>query len=159
MGYQADRDWFIAKMSAEGMPVRTIRQVLRLAATIDRLAVAKCNGDFPADHGSEWKTKVCPDCGCAWHPSAFRLRPRAARTIKAQRELSAADPIAAEKFDPRYCVDCATEAKLHAILPPGFTALTGGDPRGYTTKLIVPSGAHNTMGGREDGIGVPVRSR
>ncbi len=31
----------------------------------------------------------------------------------------------------------------------------GGDPRGYTVKLHLPTGAYNTMGGAEDGYGVP----
>ena len=31
----------------------------------------------------------------------------------------------------------------------------GGDPRGYTVKLQLPSGAHNTWGGSEEGYGVP----
>lgn len=30
-----------------------------------------------------------------------------------------------------------------------------GDPRGYTVKLLLPSGKHNTWGGAEDGYGVP----
>jgi hypothetical protein len=31
----------------------------------------------------------------------------------------------------------------------------GGDPRGHTVKLILPSGTHNTWGGAEDGYAVP----
>ena len=31
----------------------------------------------------------------------------------------------------------------------------GGDPRGYTVKIHLPSGASNTWGGRECGWGVP----
>lgn len=31
----------------------------------------------------------------------------------------------------------------------------GGDPRGYTVKIKLPSGRYNTMGGKEDGWGVP----
>jgi hypothetical protein len=31
----------------------------------------------------------------------------------------------------------------------------GGDPRGYTVKVHLPTGASNTWGGREDGYGVP----
>ena len=31
----------------------------------------------------------------------------------------------------------------------------GGDPRGYTLKMILPSGKYNTFGGKEDGWGVP----
>lgn len=31
----------------------------------------------------------------------------------------------------------------------------GGDPRGYTVKLTLPSGRYNSFGGREEGYGVP----
>lgn len=31
----------------------------------------------------------------------------------------------------------------------------GGDPRGYTVKVFLPSGRYNTWGGAEDGWGVP----
>lgn len=31
----------------------------------------------------------------------------------------------------------------------------GGDPRGYTVKLKLPSGTYNSWGGSEDGYGVP----
>jgi len=146
--YQEDRDQFVARMSAEGMPVYVTRQILRLAATIDRLATAKCNGDFPADHGDQWETVVCEECGSAWHPSAFRRRPAA--------ELARAKA-AGETVSARICVDCHTERKLTALMPAGFTVITGGDPRGYTTKITVPSGQTEYSGA--DGYGVPVRSR
>lgn len=37
----------------------------------------------------------------------------------------------------------------------GLKLVTGGDPRGFTVKVILPSGRYNTMGGKEDGWGVP----
>lgn len=37
----------------------------------------------------------------------------------------------------------------------GIEPVFGGDPRGYTVKVRLPSGASNTMGGREDGWGIP----
>ncbi len=39
----------------------------------------------------------------------------------------------------------------------GFSVRFDGDPRGYTTKIAFPDGSHNTMGGAEDGWGVPTR--
>lgn len=38
---------------------------------------------------------------------------------------------------------------------PGVQAKFGGDPRGYTVKLILPTKRYNTWGGEEDGWGVP----
>lgn len=50
------------------------------------------------------------------------------------------------------------EKRIHTIcleLGKGFRAKLNGDPRGYTVKLILPSGRYNTWGGAEDGWGVP----
>ena len=38
----------------------------------------------------------------------------------------------------------------------GATAITGGDPRGFSLKLVLPSGRYNTWGGPPEGYGVPV---
>ena len=46
-----------------------------------------------------------------------------------------------------------------ALTPYDVEVITTGDPRGYTTKLILPSGAYNTWGGKESGYGVPVKER
>lgn len=50
-------------------------------------------------------------------------------------------------------------AELVAALPTvqgqPITVKFGGDPRGYTVKLIMASGKSNTWGGAEDGYGVP----
>lgn len=35
------------------------------------------------------------------------------------------------------------------------TAITGGDPRGFSLKLVLPSGRCNTWGGPAEGYGVP----
>ena len=37
----------------------------------------------------------------------------------------------------------------------GVQVRTGGDPRGYCLKLVLPAGRYNTMGGAEEGWGVP----
>ena len=51
------------------------------------------------------------------------------------------------------------EKRMLAILKPyGFDVTFGGDPRGFTVKLKLPSGASNTWGGSEDGYGVPQRA-
>lgn len=130
MSYQTDRDSFMAAMSAAGVPLEVARKMLRYAAIIDRLAVAQCNGDWPADNGTGGAE--CPTCGGIWRAGITR----------------------------RGCLDCRTEAKLVALLDPfGIRVETGGDPRGYTVKLHLPTGAHNTWGnGGADGYGVPVRS-
>jgi hypothetical protein len=48
------------------------------------------------------------------------------------------------------------ERRISAICSPlGIVPDFQGDPRGYTVKLHLPTGAYNTMGGQESGYGVP----
>ena len=135
MSYQKDRDEFLALASREGLTVDQARALLRHANTIERLAVAQCNGDWPADNG-ERKTEVC-ECGLAWAPSSFKV------TFRPTRK--------------RVCPDCYASARVRAILPDGYGAIIGGDPRGCTLKITVPSGYTNDWG--KEGLCVPARER
>jgi len=128
MSYQKDRDEFLEIIVKEGMPVTTARKLLRYAATLDRLAVALCNGDYPCDNG-ERKTKLCPRCGLGYAPNSFRYG---------------------------VCPDCRTAELVRTVLPAGFTPIIGGDPRGCVLKLQVPSGKTNDWG--REGICVPTRN-
>jgi hypothetical protein len=129
MSYQPERDEFVAIMAGDGMDLDTVRAVLRAAATIDRLAVAVCNGDYPADNG-ERKTRECPECAGNWSPGSFR------------RNL---------------CPSCRVEQNLARLLPAGFKLHTSGDPRGYCTVISVPSGRTSYSGC--EGVCVPTRER
>lgn len=113
VSYSAWREAFAAEMVREGMSLDTARKIMRKGATLDRLAIAACNGDFPADNG-ERPTVVCSECACAWHRSAIRKDGR--------------------------CVDCHTAEQLRALLPEGFAAEFAGDPRGCVVKIKTPSG-------------------
>ena len=130
--YSEWRDRFIVTMAAHGLTVTTIRELLRLSTVMDRLAVAQCNGDWPADHGDAWPTAPCPQCGAFWHPSALK------------RSSAMRDRIAS-------CPDCRTSARIARLLPVGFRAHFAGDPRGCVVQIQVPGMA------AEDAIGVPVR--
>ena len=144
MNYQKERDEFIATMTAEGLPVPEIRLMLRYASTLNRLAIAQCNGDWPADNG-ERKTEVCQDCGIGWVPSSFKRIPHITES-KGGRT-----------YYKRVCHDCRTSALVKANLPMGYTAVIGGDPRGCVLKIKVPSGRTNDWS--REGICVPVRER
>jgi hypothetical protein len=149
MSYTRDRDEFISRMSRDGMPLDVITKLLRYASTLQRLAVAQCNGDWPADNG-ERKTKVCPNCEGLWAPVSF------ARGV---------------------CPDCRTEALVRAALGvvktadgdtvavrtegrPAWQPVFGGDPRGAVLRLV-PAGTsrEDIDSGRERGIYVPARER
>lgn len=52
--------------------------------------------------------------------------------------------------------DDRIEAKITELLTPyGIKPDFGGDPRGYTVKLHLPTKRYNTWGGAESGWGVP----
>lgn len=52
--------------------------------------------------------------------------------------------------------DAACEARITSVCERiGCKVKFGGDPRGYTVKIFLPSGRYNTWGGAEDGWGVP----
>lgn len=130
MSYQKERDQFIAVCVANGLTVDDARAFLRMATTADRLAVAQCNGDWPADNG-ERQIKTCPDCEIGWAPSSFRAG---------------------------VCPDCRLTARIEARAEAcNIKVLVNGDPRGFVVKLILPSGSYNSWGGPEHGWGVPTR--
>jgi len=98
------REQTIVSLTKHGVSLDDERRALRQAATLQRLAEAQCNGDWPADNGQR-ETKLCEHCGLAWHPSAFSKDGR--------------------------CVDCRTEARSATLAAKyGAKAITQGDPRG-----------------------------
>lgn len=54
--------------------------------------------------------------------------------------------------------DAKNDAAIEALCKEwGLVPVFSGDPRGYTVKVILPSGRYNTWGGKECGWGVPAR--
>lgn len=125
-----DRDIFIAEGTKAGLSMYQMHGLLRVAKTIERLAEAQCNGDFPADNGRR-HVEEC-QCGQRWCPSVF-------------------------KGKPNLCPDCRATLKAEALVKDsGLIAECSGDPRGYTLKLYP---ANSTRQQRDSGaaryIGVP----
>ena len=120
MGYRKERDEFIARCAQEGVSEDTARALLRYSTTATRLAVASCNGDWPADNG-ERKVKACQKCGGGW----------VGHTI-----LKGG------------CPDCRCEALIvKACVAAGLPYELSGDPRGCVVKVKLPSGRGNSWGG------------
>lgn len=146
--YQKDRDETIALLSAEGMPVAVIRRLFSLSQTLHRLAVASCNGDYPADNG-ERTVIFCPECQGGYVPSSYKRLP------------------GADKAASKVCPDCYATAQVKALIDAlnatrgedqaVFKAIMQGDPRGCVLKTAVPSGRTNDWG--REGICIPVRVR
>lgn len=57
MSYRKDRDETIAALTRNGVPLDAARKVLRYAATLQRLAVTRCNRETtPRENASELRT-------------------------------------------------------------------------------------------------------
>lgn len=132
-----ERERFIATIarSCSGHPVHIVTRnatlILRHAKTHGRLAEMSCNG-----HPLQ---SVCPPQGCdlkAWNDRVKRAQEKHDAWIE-KREAQI----------ERRISELASEI--------GCKANFGGDPRGYTVKLILPGGEYNTWGGKEEGYGVP----
>lgn len=139
MTYTRERENFIARMARENAlaGARTAHvdtyKILRYASTLQRLAVAQCNGDYPADNG-ERKVVPCPECGSGFVRSSFRKG---------------------------VCPDCRTSQLVRdALAGTAFKPVFGGDPRGAVLRLApIGATAADIDSGRERGIYVPARER
>jgi hypothetical protein len=119
MGYQRERDEFISTCERYGIGFEDARALLRMGQAAQRLAIAACNGDYPADNG-ERKVKTCDPCGASWAPSSFRAG---------------------------VCPDCRIEQRIRAkvaeLIADGSkikAVQVQGDPRGYVVKLYTETG-------------------
>lgn len=132
MSYQAHRLEFIARLAASGLPAHHAvdlgRKLMRHASTLQRLAVAQCNGDWPADNGQR-PTEECPLCVSHWVPSTIcggKLADAAARDAGQYPLVRIA------------CPDCRTAAAIRELVRahlPQYQVIVTGDPRGYVVRL------------------------
>lgn len=111
------RDQFISEATQAGITWEDARYLLSKARTMQRLAEAQCNGDWPADNG-ERETAECPRCQMLWHPSAISKR-------------------------TGRCVNCRAEDRTVALMgryAPVVRVSFQGDPRGCVILLELPEG-------------------
>ena len=171
MSKQSEREAFLVAMSKEGVPLDVARLVLRHAATLQRLAEAQCNGDWPADNG-ERPTLVCA-CGSAWAPGAYLKHgpyqvacwrsecgwegPATPLYRAAKEQLGThthEDRPTTQVRTMARCPDCRAADRIKALLAPyNVVPDFSGDPRGAVVKLVVPSGRTDDWG--ETGLCVP----
>ena len=129
MSYAVDRYEFIQLMESEGMNKRQVERILAYSTTLDRLATAMCNGDYPCDNGQR-KTKPCSKCEMGYASSSL--------------------------IKNGVCPECRTQINVEKLLvgcPSGFKAIFSGDPRGCVLKIKVPSSKTDDWG--HEGICVP----
>ena len=172
MNYAKERSEFIARASAEGLDLPLILKLLRHATTLQRLAEAQCNGDWPADNG-ERKVIFCPKCESGFVRSSFvrsdsfevdgkkvKVCPDC-RTCELVCNLFGAQEhmrIFRARAKPPYTCDCLAvsfnDCRTCGVIKPVF----GGDPRGAVLRLRTPNYPCDNNGAYY-GLYVPARAR
>lgn len=176
--YARAREDFIVLMSADGMAPEIARRIMRHANTVQRLAVAECNGDAWLNSKGPRCHRGGPDCkpdhtDCG-EPVATLTRPPSlywalvrcpsclsTRTERLIREwcTKASGAYITKRCacgvqhsaDEPCCRRCYPDCCGHVTFEPVFQ----GDPRGCCVRVRVPSGKYDSMHG--DGICVPTR--
>lgn len=151
-----EREQFVALMVRELSSLSTdvvasaCNKLMRHAATYCRLQEAQCNGDYPAE--GPWADNrpnalaTCYRCEATWARSSMRTVWRLEQLVYDTHR-----PGAVRQFR---CKSCQTEDSITAVCRSiGCEPVFGGDPRGATVKLRVPSGKTNDWG--QEGICVP----
>ena len=161
MGYTQDRFEFVSRIAvASCLPshqaVDLARKLMRHASTLQRLAAAQCNGDWPADNGQR-KTAECAVCGSYWVPSAI-TGGKLARAAMEHANSAVYDQL---NQIPKACPDCRTSVAVRLLVRahlPMFQPVFSGDPRGYVVKLAPVAANHEDINcGRVTLIAVPGR--
>lgn len=129
MATTKEREEFVATL-ARALPAVPAHLVARNARLLMRHAKTHGNlAEAECNGPGDWVNSIpYPRAGQIYDEHAKRCE---RRTAQVERRISA------------LCADLG--------IVPDF----GGDPRGYTVKVKLPNGAHNTWGGAEDGWGVP----
>ena len=136
MGYRYEREEFMVKASKEGISTDTARRLLRYAATLQRLAEAQCNGDWPYNgdrdrpskarnaEGEEldWSVRerarwdarytVCPKC------EASGVAKSALKTSSECRTTPSGVRTTGDKLGNlvKVCPDCRTQELVNTLL-------------------------------------------
>ncbi len=142
MSTQKERAEFMALLVRE-YPAASVyvvcefaRKLMRHATTHGRLAVEQCNGP-------QWLNV----------PSPYHWERQADQHKAWQADNSA--QMAQWENDRQRKEDACERRMTELCAPFGLVPHFGGDPRGYTVKLKLPSGKSNTWGGSEEGWAVP----
>lgn len=149
MSYQRERDAFLVQVGST-LGLDTATKLLRHATTLQRLAVAQCNGGWPCDNG-ERKVVPCPLCESCWVPSQIQ---------GGKYAMAALEYSGSEIALPFACPDCRTAAAVKLLLDgTPYKAVTQGDPRGYVLKLYDKDATPEAIdNGTAQSIGVPTRN-
>lgn len=129
-----DHDQLVAQLTRAlpevslGEVTELARKLRRAGTTLQRLAEAQCNGDWPADNG-ERKVIACSRCESLWVRSSM-VRDHTAPKVQHVGEMGA-------HWIPLICKDCRTQDRVRELLKPyGLVPRFGGDPRGPVLRVF-----------------------
>ncbi len=138
---QKEREDFLLAMQREGVPADVARKVLRHAASIQRLAVAECNGD-------DWRDPRGP---------RHHVLSAAVAQTTCGEDITADMRMPTRRWTNVSCSSCKSvkhERRIARVLAPfNVSPVCQGDPRGACVKLRVPSGRTDDWG--QTGVCVP----
>jgi hypothetical protein len=145
MSRQRDHDLLVATLSRElelspYQIAELARKLRRAGATLQRLAEAQCNGDYPYDNG-ERPVVFCGRCQSGAVRSSMKR-------CKVRPDTAGVETIGQGK-DAYYllCPDCRTQDRVTTLLAEhGLRPIFQGDPRGPVFKVIPPSYAARNAG-------------
>lgn len=120
MSYTKERDEFIAIAAREGLPVDIARKLLRYATTLQRLAVAQCNGDWPYNGDRDRPSARKEPCATCSNRGQYPIG-ETCPDCKGERWIWKRDADADERHDRRYvvCPECEASGVAKVALRKG----------------------------------------
>jgi hypothetical protein len=151
VSYQRDRDYFIARMTKEGLDMRVIEQLLRAATTLQRYAELACSSEAADRDRVPCPAKVKAGNACLCD------RPF---SVLSDEDSANGRPGANDHQDvTRITVqEYRLVSRLQLAVPADWSIDTQGDPRGYVLRVVPPSYAERNKDRDRfnlDTIGVP----
>jgi hypothetical protein len=137
MSRQSEREEFVAVMTAEGVPLYILRQVMSAGRTLQRLAELSCSSEAADRDRVPCPKRYRTEDGCL------------CRDYGAYDENATTGGVSDPHGDvPRIAVrEEQIQRRLVALLERyKVTPIFQGDPRGAVVKLKVPSGRTNDWG-------------
>lgn len=178
------REEFIGQAVRAGLTTDTARYLMRQAATLQRLAEAQCNGDWPYNGdrdrpsmtfrlcdpcgkvgcrecaGTGIGCEACPRTGCQTCQGTGRLQTNGRERQHWDRFYRTCDRCnvliaRSQVTGAGVCADCRAEDRAQAALPEGWRLKTQGDPRGCVLQIAPPSVTTDGYTDTQGWIGVP----
>lgn len=134
------REEFIARLSRDrdALPLDTLRRLMRHAATLQRLAEAQCNGDYPYNGDRDRPDREQPNARAQWdrwHVTCPRCEQLCVKSMM-KRVAYMSEGKGGRTYYRQECPDCRTQALVTKLLQDTpWRPVFQGDPRGCVLKI------------------------